>query len=525
MSIIGGILMKFRESISKAVAAGILGVMLSAGLAVATPEEASAVSPEYRAVLEHNDSAESGDTRRISAEDAYKRFGRGELENGRFVNNYVRIRYTKTGFTEDPRASSYAYVIRLDIDENASKEVQERQFREQIRQQSADILEAHRAGIFVSPCRNILADNFNYSEVHRIVREEAGIEDYNKNREQRFLSNRVTQSIKNLENRVAAQEPINLIIDGKAVDTDVNPIALDGTTYVPIRFIAEATGAEVEWYPDGNPDDIFSGHRIGTGAPKIEENYEYGGTGRYRLIYNKNTVNCDYAVDGDYYADIIEGTIGSNYTYIYSAETRRAYDSYRLDITSMPVILESEGRHYSFSRSYAGGDVQYLRSGSARSFVVHGRTMVPVRVIAELLGAEVRWDGDTRSVVINSHQEDIALEPLMPNGFDPKFNRLVENRKARQHYLDTQVPARIRYLERLARGEVSAEEHARRKEAIDRFGAVLGVSDADYRGVSPDYDSVYEAVKGADIYWREQLETWPYGHHSIDFSVRELKTK
>ena len=44
-----------------------------------------------------------------------------------------------------------------------------------------------------------------------------------------------------------ASTNIKLIVDGKEIPTDVPAQLISGRTMVPIRFIAEALGAEVEW--------------------------------------------------------------------------------------------------------------------------------------------------------------------------------------------------------------------------------------------------------------------------------------
>jgi hypothetical protein len=61
-------------------------------------------------------------------------------------------------------------------------------------------------------------------------------------------------------------------------------------------------------------------------------------------------------------------------------------------------------------------------------FISQGRTMIPLRVIAESLGAEVDWDSATRTVIITNHEEIITLTvdvplpddmgtPIILNGF------------------------------------------------------------------------------------------------------------
>lgn len=54
---------------------------------------------------------------------------------------------------------------------------------------------------------------------------------------------------------VNAQEPIKIKVDGKYVESDVDPFILNDRTYVPARFVSETLGATVEWntYAYGTP--------------------------------------------------------------------------------------------------------------------------------------------------------------------------------------------------------------------------------------------------------------------------------
>lgn len=45
----------------------------------------------------------------------------------------------------------------------------------------------------------------------------------------------------------AAENPIRLIVNGKTIQTDVPPQMMEGRVMIPIRWVAEALGAEVKW--------------------------------------------------------------------------------------------------------------------------------------------------------------------------------------------------------------------------------------------------------------------------------------
>lgn len=60
-----------------------------------------------------------------------------------------------------------------------------------------------------------------------------------------------------LGNDQAQASDITLRIDGRVVQSDVAPFILDGRTFVPLRFIAEALGEDVQW--DGNTRTVYIG--------------------------------------------------------------------------------------------------------------------------------------------------------------------------------------------------------------------------------------------------------------------------
>jgi hypothetical protein len=121
---------------------------------------------------------------------------------------------------------------------------------------------------------------------------------------------------------------------------DVAPFLQSGRTMVPLRFIAEAFGAEVKWHADPS----------GTGDGGIE------------IILMK-----------------------ANGTRIVI----------KMHTTSKTVIIET----------YAPGSYQAQTTRyemEVKPFVVkpQGRTVVPIRFIAEGFGAEVQWEASTQEITI-----------------------------------------------------------------------------------------------------------------------------
>lgn len=54
---------------------------------------------------------------------------------------------------------------------------------------------------------------------------------------------------------LASYQEISIYINGNKVETDVSPQIIDGRTMVPIRFVAEAFGAKVDW--DGENRNVL----------------------------------------------------------------------------------------------------------------------------------------------------------------------------------------------------------------------------------------------------------------------------
>lgn len=122
---------------------------------------------------------------------------------------------------------------------------------------------------------------------------------------------------------VLAEDTIKVTIDGKVIDCAAygqDPVAIDGTTLVPLRSVFEALGADVKWDDD-----------------------------------TKTVI------------------------------------SFREDLSILLVLNSTE--------MIVSGEVKLL-SVPAQS--MNDRIMVPIRAIAEAFGCDVKWDGDTRTVVIST---------------------------------------------------------------------------------------------------------------------------
>lgn len=75
----------------------------------------------------------------------------------------------------------------------------------------------------------------------------------------------------------ATVNPVNIFIDGNQIQSDIEPIIVDGRTMVPLRFIAESLGATVKW--DENTSSVIitrvsnEGNETGATHPEGSEGY------------------------------------------------------------------------------------------------------------------------------------------------------------------------------------------------------------------------------------------------------------
>ena len=125
-------------------------------------------------------------------------------------------------------------------------------------------------------------------------------------------------------------------VDDKTLVFDRPPVIVNDRTLVPIRKIAEALGAEVQWNPVDNEVLIFTDDKI------------------FKMVIG----DTNYTIE--------------NKNDLTDTETKKTAALQ----TDVPIQLLSD------------------------------RTYVPVRVVAETFGCDVKWDDSTDTVIISTQQED-----------------------------------------------------------------------------------------------------------------------
>lgn len=142
---------------------------------------------------------------------------------------------------------------------------------------------------------------------------------------------------------------------GKQAALDAAPVIIDGRTMVPIRFIAESLDCTVDWDAENKAVTILQYKNFGVSGAVSEGVSENNFGKRIILQIGKNAV----AVDGITYDTVT--------TYPKGFDLLKSTNAVQID--AAPVII-------------------------------NGRTLVPIRVIAENLNCKVDWDAQSKTVTI-----------------------------------------------------------------------------------------------------------------------------
>lgn len=184
----------------------------------------------------------------------------------------------------------------------------------------------------------------------------------------------------------------------KYIKFDSEPIIENGRTLVPIRAIAEELGYFVSW--DNEAQAAVITYKIAEYGGKGEEHYgKKNQTLRFaNLLYRIEAKNS--SLPANFKAARKEGF---NYT-----ETENVY--------SIGEILDTSGYRLAELRFWMGSKYAQVMVGSValQSFpithyvmdvppkIVKGRTLIPLRAFGEMLGLDVSWNNDTRTVIISA---------------------------------------------------------------------------------------------------------------------------
>jgi len=142
---------------------------------------------------------------------------------------------------------------------------------------------------------------------------------------------------------VDVNAPIDIMVNNSYIKADVNPFLISGTTYVPIRFIGEALGAEVSW------DDFAA-----TAAISADETIITLPIGKNNAFINDKAVSIEHGI-----------LLVNDRTFAparFICEALGAAVSW--DGTHLTVIVEKEGLNVpsqlTYSRGYSDKDIYWL---------------------------------------------------------------------------------------------------------------------------------------------------------------------
>ncbi|MCL1873995.1 MAG: copper amine oxidase N-terminal domain-containing protein [Clostridiales bacterium] len=171
-----------------------------------------------------------------------------------------------------------------------------------------------------------------------------------------------------------ADDEIKIILDNEELEVDVAPILENGRTLLPMRAIFEALGCDVQWIEDKQ-------EVLAEMWPKLDKNNLLSSqrARRISLIVNK-----PLATIYDLTLQVIDKFPG-----LAPYLEKIANSSFVQDLSSLIPF-------------------QIIPLDVAPK-IVNGRTLVPLRFIAETLGCKVDWDSQSQTVTIEN-PEPVEVE-------------------------------------------------------------------------------------------------------------------
>jgi len=165
-----------------------------------------------------------------------------------------------------------------------------------------------------------------------------------------------------------AEREVSVYLNGERLQFDVAPIIVDGRTMVPMRVVFETFGMEVDWIDDeydiAKIFDVFALFNE-VGIYILNELVEIPNAGIFDWV--------DYR------------------PFVFADDKQRAI---ALQINSYAMLVAND----------ADMSLRWIELDVA-PFIAYGRTLVPLRAIAEGLGANVGWCDDTWTVSISTEEE------------------------------------------------------------------------------------------------------------------------
>ena len=208
-------------------------------------------------------------------------------------------------------------------------------------------------------------------------------------------------------------------VDSKYIKFDVDPIIIDGRTMVPIRAIAEELGWRVKWlsYGEGSGkvqlfNNVDSGFDFNTN-PQLNSfvyNLRKNIDGKYISIKGDEVMASRMYTQGGKSTEIMKGPYNID-DVLYSG--KKIYFNVNIHVSDKKLPQERgniSGKYISndFYASILNSEnglqtiYSYGTSGDVQPQIIDGRTLIPLRALAEIMGLTVSWDDATRTVTITA---------------------------------------------------------------------------------------------------------------------------
>lgn len=205
-------------------------------------------------------------------------------------------------------------------------------------------------------------------------------------------------------------------VDSKYIKFDVDPVIIDGRTMVPIRAIAEELGWKVKW----------QGYSEGSGKALLTRNVPSGFDFNSNPQLNSYVYNMRKKIDGKVLSTYGDEVVALDRKNISSSAVETPYniDSvlYSGKKIYFTVTVHVSNEKITVPRGNASGkyipndfyahvfnadnetelDYSYGTSGDVQPQIIDGRTLIPLRQLAEVMGLTVSWDDATRTVTITA---------------------------------------------------------------------------------------------------------------------------
>lgn len=198
----------------------------------------------------------------------------------------------------------------------------------------------------------------------------------------------------------------------KYIKFDVNPQIIDGRTMVPIRAVAEELGYNVSWVNSHSMGRVVGINKSIVLKDITDVNSYLDKNTQFKdFIYlirqlkeGKNPTSFELGYDTSYQYDIKKPS-SMNKKEVITVDSI-LYNSKELINFGCNFYLDS--KYYDTCVELVGFDgtlrniMEFDFNLDIKPQIINDRTLVPLRAAGELLGLQVEWDNDTRTVIMTA---------------------------------------------------------------------------------------------------------------------------